>query len=253
MTEPAEGAIREFELMAYVDGQLDDGQRLEVEDYLSRQPELAAQVMADMRTREALRMAGNKRTPPASPRTAQALGKLEGVLLRQRNLRLMRWPAAFAAFAGVGWIAHGPVPAPVTAAAPSIIDDAVMAHRTTLLRARMRSQVETAVLDTAEIWRAAHVRLPALPEGWRITDVQMFPSDDGPGVQVALDPPGPGSSLSLFAVESTDELPDEPTLAARGSERVAYWRRGGTAFALTGALDAPMLPAALDFADNPLR
>lgn len=160
----------------------------------------------------------------------------------------MRWPAAFAAVAGVGWMALGPN----ATATPSIIDDAVMAHRTALLRAGMRSQVETAAVDTEEIGRVAHVRLPAIPSGWRITDVQLFPSDDGPGVQVAIDLPGPGEAMSLFAVESTDEMPSKPAFASRGMERVAYWRRGQTTFAVTGAFEAAVGSAALDLADNPL-
>lgn len=248
MTEEGKGKVSEFELMAYVDRQLDATQRLEVEDYLAGHPELAAQIMADLRTRDALRMASCTPQPGPSSQTAEALRRLDSALARQRSLRLMRWPA-FAALAGVGWMAFGLS----ATATPSIIDDAVMAHRTALLRAGMHSQLETAEVDSEEIGRVAHVRLPAIPDGWRITDVQLFPSDDGPGVQVALDLPGHGGAMSLFAVESSDEVPTKPTFADRGTERVAYWRRGQTAFALTGTVQPAVGLAAIDLADNPLR
>lgn len=240
--------ISEFELMAYVDRQLDARQCLEVEDFLSQEPRMAARVMADMRTRDALFIAGTAPSPAPSSRTAEALRRLEAAVARQRSLRMVRWPVVFAAVAGLGWVALRPVPS----TPPSIIDDAVMAHRTTQLRAGMLSQVETAALNTDEMGRAADVRLPAIPNEWRITDVQLYPSDDGPGVQVAVDLPGPGGAMSLFAVESSDDIPDKPALTARGAESVAYWRRGHTAFAITGANGKAVSVAAIDVADNPL-
>ena len=59
MNEGDRDAPTEFELMAYVDGELDPVQRLEIEDRLARDPELAAQVMAEMRARDALLLVGN--------------------------------------------------------------------------------------------------------------------------------------------------------------------------------------------------
>jgi anti-sigma factor RsiW len=47
----------EAEIQAYVDGELDLPRRIEVEAHLEANPALAAQVMADLRLRDALRLA----------------------------------------------------------------------------------------------------------------------------------------------------------------------------------------------------
>ncbi|MFJ0650948.1 hypothetical protein WLW13_19815, partial [Bordetella bronchiseptica] len=58
--------VTEIDLNAYVDGQLDPARRIEVEDFLSRHPEEAMRVMADLRQRDALRWAlGASQQAPA--------------------------------------------------------------------------------------------------------------------------------------------------------------------------------------------
>jgi anti-sigma factor RsiW len=49
--------ITEADLLAYVDDQLDVARRIEVEEHLARNPEAAARVMADLKDRDALRLA----------------------------------------------------------------------------------------------------------------------------------------------------------------------------------------------------
>jgi anti-sigma factor RsiW len=67
--------ILESDLNAYVDDQLDVGRRIEVEAYLSENPVVAAQVMADLRVRDELRLAlaGPPRGAPAGTREAARL------------------------------------------------------------------------------------------------------------------------------------------------------------------------------------
>src|SRR3546814_12509793 len=78
--------------------------RGEVEGYLSRHPEAASRVMADLLVRDELRLA-----MPATPFTA---GTLEAARRLQRGLfwgqvtHRLRRIAAVAVFVGVGWFAH---------------------------------------------------------------------------------------------------------------------------------------------------
>ena len=44
--------ITEADLLAYIDDQLDPARRIEVEEYLARDPDAAARVMADLSDRE---------------------------------------------------------------------------------------------------------------------------------------------------------------------------------------------------------
>src|SRR3546814_10472731 len=75
--------------------------RVEVEGYLSRHPEAASRVMADLLVRDELRLA-----MPATPFTA---GTLEAARRLQRGLfwgqvtHRLRRIAAVAVFVGVGW------------------------------------------------------------------------------------------------------------------------------------------------------
>jgi anti-sigma factor RsiW len=60
MTDP----ITEADLLGYVDDQLDIGRRIEVEEHLSRHPDAAARVMADLGMRDALRSPARRRRGP---------------------------------------------------------------------------------------------------------------------------------------------------------------------------------------------
>ena len=172
MNEGDRDAPSEFELMAYVDGELDPVQRLEIEDRLAGDPELAAQVMADMRARDALLLVGNaRRSPLPSSRTMNAARRLEGALGRQKSLRIMRWPFAFAAFAGIGWLAHGPVTPRANGNSPPVVSDGGFAHRTGSLRTRMRQHGRAATSGGLKAGAATRLRYPALPEGLKATDV----------------------------------------------------------------------------------
>src|SRR3954452_13668335 len=102
MTDP----ITETDLHAFVDGQLEVTRRIEVEDYLAGHPEVAALVMADLRTRDALALAfgGLPSRPPE--RVMEAARRLErGLIWRRIGLRLQR-AAAVAFLLGAGWLAH---------------------------------------------------------------------------------------------------------------------------------------------------
>ena len=171
MNEGDRDAPTEFELMAYVDGELDPVQRLEIEDRLARDPELAAQVMAEMRARDALLLVGNACRSPLTVATLNVARKLDVALVRQKGLRIMRWPFAFAAFAGIGWLAHGPVTPRANGNSPPVVSDGGFAHRTGSLRTRMRQHGRAATSGGLKAGAATRLRYPALPAGWKGTDV----------------------------------------------------------------------------------
>ncbi|MGK0631806.1 anti-sigma factor family protein, partial [Bordetella bronchiseptica] len=77
--------MTEIDLNAYVDGQLDPARRIEVEDFLSRHPEEAMRVMADLRQRDALRWAlgASQQAPAESGRAAGTDGGVVGVKIAE--------------------------------------------------------------------------------------------------------------------------------------------------------------------------
>lgn len=228
-------AVTGFDLEAYVDGQLDPQRRFEVEDHLARNPEAAARVMADMRARDALRLLAA--APLGAPPAGQivAMGRLKGGLSRAGRMRSLSRMAAAVALVLVGVVAGRMAPweSPPQEAASDFVAEAVMAHRTSLMRAAMGSQPEAVYYNPSEIRSATRIALPQLPTAWQVTDVQVFPSDDGPTVAMALETEELGT-VSLFAARSPEFADREPETVETRSGPVAYWQIGDVAYALTG-------------------
>ncbi|WP_157215650.1 anti-sigma factor family protein [Flavisphingomonas formosensis] len=228
--------VSEIELQAYVDGELEGTRAVQIEDHLARHPEAAARVMADLRDAHALRLMAPRFE--LRPGHRQAAGRLARGLGQRSLLKRVRMPALAAAAAIAlsfftlngnprlgrgGW----------AAAAPSYVEDALQSHRTTQLRAEMASQIESPVVNANEILRTARIKVPRLPPKWRVMDAQIFPSDEGPALQISIETED-RRLLSMFAVRSPIEAPPEPVVVEREGETVAYWRKGDQAFAMIG-------------------
>jgi anti-sigma factor RsiW len=231
--------VTETDLLAYVDDQIDVARRIEIEDYLARNPEAAAQVMADLKIRDALRLstAGNLPRPPE--RMFEAAGRLErGLAWREFGFKIRR-VAAVAALIGFGWFAHAQIglfeiaDSAASPKLPAFVEDALHSHNTALLRARMTSQPETASYDPAEIAAETGIELPMLPKDWRVVDVQVFPSRDGHCVEMVIETKNIGR-LSLFAAHVSAFHVIAPTTARFDSASAVYWQTGQLAYALTG-------------------
>ena len=214
----------EAEIHAYIDGQLDAEGRFAVEDYLRRHPDHAAQVMGDLGRRSALQLLARDRRPisPGLMEAAQAIGA-------PRSARWRRWMpvgGAIGVAAAALLLAVGTDP-------PAYVDDAVTSHRVALLRANMDSQVEAPVFNAQEIRRATDIAVPTVPADWTVTDVQLFPTERGPAVLMAV-LTKEGDRLSIFMQRRKNGAPQRPDAIREGAQSVAYWRRGDMSYALVG-------------------
>lgn len=245
MTVPID-SISEADLHAYIDDQLTPARRIAVEDYLSRNPKLAARVMADLRGRDELRLALSGQSPVVRLATQDAARRLERGLARDRYFMKARRIAAVVALVALGWFAHvefvsmGGWNGAVASTMPAYVDEAARAHRTALLRASMHSQPLQPNFDRAEIRGATGIKIPDLPQGWKVLDVQIFPSSSGPAVEMALKADALGT-LSLFAVRPGrfDVMPASVT--SRNDVTAAYWQIGDAAYALVGSAEPKAL------------
>ena len=232
--------ISDADLNAYVDDQLDIRRRIEVEDHLAHHPHVAARVMADLRSCDELRLAFPN--PPTWPRveTVNAARRLERGLARVRTVSGLRRLAAVAVLIAAGWFAHAELGALSIGASvaspppPRFVEDAVISYHTLLTRAAMHSQPKEESYNADEIRATTAIVLPELPRTWRILDVEIFPSKYGPSVEMAIEADGDLGTVSLFAVRPGDFGVVAPTLASKGSEAIAYWQIGETAYALIG-------------------
>lgn len=237
--DPSVDPICEGDLHSYVDDQLAPTRRIEVEAYLSRHPKVAARVMADLRARDELRLALADRPRIRGAGVGDAARRLERGLARDRVFLRLRRMAAIAAFVGAGWIAHSQLGAfsvtDVVASTPppAIVTDAMMSHRTALLRGAMASQPRAPGFDLAEIRSQTAIVLPALPADWRVVDVQVFPSPSGPSVEVSVEAGGAGL-VSLYAARPGGFAIGAVATYRQGDLNAATWQLGEVAYALIG-------------------
>lgn len=227
--------ITEAEIQAYLDGELDLGRRLEVESHLAANPEAAHVFMQDLRLRTSLRLlAGEMEEAPsqmlaAASRLSARLG--DAPPRSFRNLwggRVMQGLAAAALLMIVVLPGRD-----VQASPPDYVGDAIEAYRTGLLREAMVSQIETPRFDAREVQRNTRIRVPRLPAKWVVTDAQIFPSKEGPALQLMVRTPN-AKKLSIFAVRAPSDAPAEPMALRHDGASVAYWREGDMSYALTG-------------------
>lgn len=234
---PNSDMIDALELAAYVDDQLDVSRRIEVEHWLSLHPDVAAQVMTDLRMRDELRLAlaGNEVSP--SPATSDMARRLEGRLQRQQVFRRLRPLVAASLLVSAGWVAHSQIatlPAQASSAVPEYVTAAVEAHHITALRSTMHSQPRVTDYDPVELLAETAIRMPGLPEGWTVTDVQVYPSHFGPSVELAVNA-GALGAVSLFAARPGQFVVQHPSTRQVDDTTTAYWQFGDIAYALVAA------------------
>ncbi|MFC3442494.1 anti-sigma factor family protein [Sphingobium rhizovicinum] len=227
--------VSALEIDAYVDDQLDLPRRFVVETHLARNPDQAAQVMADLSTRSALQMMAPPVAPPSSA-MAQAAAQMAAMPPRPHWRRALPLVAPLAAAAGLALVFLRP------SGPPDYVDYAVNSHRIAMMRAAMVSQVETPHYDAREIASNTRIAMPHLPDDWRVTDVQLFPTERGPALVIAVKTEG-GQNFSLFALRDRSRAPERPDAVQEGTESVAYWRRGDMSYALTGSGEPRLMDA----------
>jgi len=240
--------VSEIDIEAWLDGELEPSRMIDVEDHLARNPQEAARVMADMRNRNALRLIA-RRDAAVSPVVRKSAERLDRRFRRRRMVRRLSVPTIAVAIVALGLSAPGDLPiiGPNASlqAAPTYLDDAIQSHRTTQLRASMISQPEVTSFDPADVMRYTQIKVPRLPVGWQIMDVQLFPSDEGPALQLSVRADS-GQLLSIFAIRATSSAPTEPLAVRWGGDSIAYWKSGPFSYALTGAGTPEQLDALAD-------
>jgi anti-sigma factor RsiW len=233
------------DLEAYVDGQLDAAGRARIEALLSKNPARAARVMADLSINTSLKLASMADDPQYRPRTREAARRLQSGLSGGRFFSSLRKVAAVGLLIAIGWFANpsiGTLDVNANGHPPAFVEQAVRAHSTSLVRAKMPSQPEVKAYDRADIRSATKIVMPQLPDDWKVVDVQVFPSELGPSVE-ALVLTGEETLISLFAGRpGTFAVEPVTDLNLSGAE-AAWWQIGDVAYAVvsstpeTGLLD----------------
>lgn len=220
------------DLTAYVDDQLDPWQRVAVENWLALHPGQAAAVMADLRLRNELRLA-----VPLAPRPDDK--DLARAHLRAQRRQWMTRAGSVTALAASVLLAVGIAVGPfgvhegiAASPPPAFVQGALSARDASVLRLAMVSAPEVLHVDPLELRAMTGIVVPEVPATWVVRDVQIFPSPEGPGVEMVFDTPLHGR-MSMFSVRSSEETRHTGT-SQRGDLAVAWFRKNDVVYILSG-------------------
>ena len=244
--------IDETDLIAFVDDEVDDLRRFRIQAWLAEHPADAARVMHDMSDRTALRLAIlNTEVSPSPALIALATGEAKSVNAwtswrRYGAVAACMVCALMLSVAADAYYDPGLVPD------PGYLDDAMQSHQASLVRTSMPTRPKTPWIKPTDIRTAIRIRLPVMPSTWRLVDVQVFPSDEGPSAQLLIDTVEHGR-ISLFSSRTSGDDTFKPVIARRYGETMAFWEIEGQSFVLMGDVSRTDLhDLAVDLSDNRL-
>lgn len=238
--------VSDTDLHAYLDDELDPLHSLAVEAYLARHPSAAAQLMADRRLRTELRLALAPEEALRPVPTEQAATRLANALNRAKWQGWRRSVPLAGLLLACGWLAHEAAILPdvmSVVGVPDYVDVAIEAHRDTSVHPPLYPQIQG--YNRRQLLSATAIAMPHLPPDWKVVDVQAYPSQYGPSVEVLVAAPGMGA-VSFFATR-----PGNSAMVEVNSDRVdgvatANWQVGDVAYALVGDTDLPRIERAAE-------
>lgn len=237
--------VTEVDLDAYVDDQLDLWQRARVEEWLAERPDLAARVMSDLRIRDELRLAMTM-VPSSDHGTRRAAGRLARGFTRDRHVRRALRLLPVCALIVAGWVAHtGVRPLSASVPPPAVVEAALAARDAGNLRLSMPSQPPAQGVDRVEIRAATGIILPHYDVDWVLRDAQIFPSPQGPGVEITFETQDMGR-IHAFAARPGGFAVTLPETEQRGPTAIAWFQIGETAHVLVAETDVDRLHAAAE-------
>ena len=243
MTDPHEGSmggpIGEDDLQAFIDGHLPEMRRIQIETYLTENPEISKRVLLDRNYRDSLRgKLASKFVEPIPPRLRIANIRSAH---RDRALRRLRMVAAalglFIAGAVSGWISAPLLPATVTLSnTATIADNATTAYRTFVVEAV--HPVEVAATQEEHLLRWLSKRLgrrlvaPDLSKfGYQLIGGRLLSANEGAAAQLMYE----NSSHQRLTIYVQAESGSETAFRFRqaGGASTFAWIDQGFGFAVT--------------------
>jgi anti-sigma factor RsiW len=224
----------EFELHAYVDGDLDEDNMSRIERYLRTNAEAAARVRAYLRQKETLRsLAKAERTTAPSPEIENLTRRLAR---RLRPSGFFGWQRTLfvAAMLAAGWTGHM-VLAPLFEG-PQFTQEAVQAHLLMTVEPGEVLPISQERMTKLFARVGATEKLPDLaPFGFEPIGAELVPSDDGILLHVPYRDKH-GTTMSYFLVhdEEVAEIPRH--ILHREGVTLAYWQHENERYAVAAPL-----------------
>jgi anti-sigma factor RsiW len=237
--------VSDEELHAYVDGELDEQRRVEVEDWLASHPWAAARVRDYGRIRERLHVRFDQvlSEPVALPVVAPA-GFDFGVLLRAAAI------AALALFsATLGWTLKGwSNPEPAVLALTDLVQPATFAHQVYSTDTRYPVEIPAVEQSSLNRWVSlrmhTELRAPELSaQGLSFIGGRLLPSTNRMAAQFMYEDPQ-GQRLTVYVRRiSGQERFSGFQYREQDELHVFYWIDRAMGYAIIGELSPPRLIA----------
>lgn len=245
MSDRAHMEISDARLHAYVDGQVDEAERAEIERYLAANPAKAAEVAHWQRQNEAL----TALFPPLDSQPLPARlspSRIARSVAANDNFRWSQIAAALVLFvlgAAIGWSGRDAV-TPVEAASDALIDSAVLAHSLYVGENRHAVEVPAAEKEHLVNWLSNRVTQPINPpdlsaEGFGFIGGRLLPPTEyettGPAAQLMYE----NAASERITVYITAALPDRKEASeftSRGPHEAFYWANDKITCTVVGEL-----------------
>lgn len=253
--------ITEADLHAYVDAELPDDRRAEVEDFLAAQPEEASRVFAYQAQKEALRQLFNPVLEESLPAELLELAEkpivpaMEAMATPAVDMKkrpfLSRWSMqriaasfAIALLSGLaGWLGHGQYQATERMAQITpLARQAAVAHVVYSPDIKRPVEVTADQEDQLVKWLTKRLGTPVSPPklgtlGYELIGGRLLPGNAGPVAQFMYHDSS-GQRLTLYV--STEQTVSRDTgfrFAREGAVNVFYWVDGKFGYALSAGID----------------
>ncbi|HGG59084.1 MAG TPA: anti-sigma factor [Gammaproteobacteria bacterium] len=254
----SDSAITEVDLHAYVDGQLDEDHRREIEALLQTDPDVAKKVRDCRELNEALHALYDPVLDEPIPRELMeaAAGNIGGHRAGPPRHRLWKAAAVVAAMSVgglLGWYARGGIQAraPVAALPASdenTLDLAFLAHA--VYTPEVRHPVEVGADEEKHLvaWLSkrlkSKVRAPRLSQlGYRLLGGRLVTSAEGPAA-LFMYQNDKGNRLTLFVYQKNTGGDTAFRYAKRNGIQAFYWVEGDLGYVLAGTVDRPVISKA---------
>lgn len=253
--------ITEADLHAYVDAELPDDRRAEVEDFLAAQPEEASRLFAYQAQKDALRQLFNPVLDESLPAELLELAEkpigpaMEAMATPAVDMKrrpfLSRWSMqriaasfAIALLSGLaGWLGHGQYQATERMAQMTpLARQAAVAHVVYSPDIKRPVEVTADQEDQLVKWLTKRLGTPVSPPklgtlGYELIGGRLLPGNAGPVAQFMYHDSS-GQRLTLYV--STEQTVSRDTgfrFAREGAVNVFYWVDGKFGYALSAGID----------------
>jgi anti-sigma factor RsiW len=238
--------VREEDLHAFVDGQLDDDDAAQVLAHLEENPDAHARVLAYIR-QKALVRAALEQLPAAAERRSETADRREPAPPRRPWAERMRRMAAAAVLVGVGWSMHTAADLYREWRVPPVVEAATQAHQVFGSDGVRPVELPASAWWEMRAWFEQHLDTPVdIPDlsavGLRFVGGRLLASGVGPMAQLLYED-ADGQRLTVYLTKAPATADAEVQIVKVAHFAAGYWKEGDLTYTIVAEMEAEALRA----------